>query len=113
MTGAVLSPGTAVWSGARSMLLSSCRRPLSRMRDLMRSRISTAALALALAAPCALVAQQPAPTGPQPPEVGQMAPDFVMSGASRYGVLRDSIRLSDLRGQTVVLAFFVKARTRG
>jgi peroxiredoxin len=28
-------------------------------------------------------------------------------------VLRDSVRLSDFRGQTVVLAFFPKARTKG
>ena len=56
--------------------------------------------------------QQPAaqPTGPA---VGEMAPDFTMAGATRYGVLRDSVRLSDFRGQTVVLAFFPKARTKG
>jgi peroxiredoxin Q/BCP len=45
--------------------------------------------------------------------VGQQAPDFTASGATRYGVLRDSVKLSDLRGQTVVLAFFYKARTKG
>jgi peroxiredoxin len=42
-----------------------------------------------------------------------MAPDFTVSGATRYGLLKSPIRLSDLRGQTVVLAFFVQARTRG
>jgi peroxiredoxin Q/BCP len=42
-----------------------------------------------------------------------MAPDFAVAGATRYGVLRDSVRLSDFRGQTVVLAFFPKARTKG
>ena len=42
-----------------------------------------------------------------------MAPDFTISGATRYGVLRDSVRLSDFRGQTVVLAFFFQARTKG
>lgn len=45
--------------------------------------------------------------------VGQQAPDFAAAGATRYGLLRDSVRLSDLRGQTVVLAFFYKARTKG
>jgi thioredoxin-dependent peroxiredoxin len=45
--------------------------------------------------------------------VGEMAPDFTIAGATRYGVLRDSVRLSDFRGQTVVLAFFPKARTKG
>ena len=47
------------------------------------------------------------------PEVGSLAPDFSLAGATRYGVLRDSLRLSDLRGKTVVLAFFYRARTKG
>ena len=55
-------------------------------------------------------ASAPAQAGP---EVGQPAPDFTIGGATRYGILRDSIRLSDFRGQTVVLAFFPKARTKG
>jgi peroxiredoxin len=42
-----------------------------------------------------------------------MAPDFTITGATRFGVLRDSIRLSSFRGQTVVLAFFFQARTKG
>jgi peroxiredoxin len=42
-----------------------------------------------------------------------VAPDFAMAGATRYGVLRDPVRLSDFRGKTVVLAFFFRARTRG
>ncbi len=49
----------------------------------------------------------------EPLEVGAVAPDFVMSGATRYGVLRNPIHLSDFKGKTVVLAFFFKARTRG
>jgi len=57
-------------------------------------------------------AQQPAPPAPTP-EVGSMAPDFTIAGATRYGLLRDPVRLSDFRGQTVVLAFFIKARTKG
>ena len=40
-------------------------------------------------------------------------PDFTLPAATRYGVLRDSIKLSDYRGNTVVLAFFFKARTKG
>jgi len=47
------------------------------------------------------------------PAVGQPAPDFTLSGATRYGLLRMPVRLSDYRGQTVVLAFFYKARTKG
>ena len=45
--------------------------------------------------------------------VGQMAPDFALPGATRYGVLDEPVRLSDYRGETVVLAFFFRVRTRG
>jgi len=72
---------------------------------------------LAVAAVAAAAAQQPAaPPAPAPPpalEVGTVAPDFTVSGATRYGVLRTPIHLSDFKGKTVVLAFFFKARTRG
>lgn len=64
---------------------------------------------LALSAPTALRAQQ-AETGPK---VGDVAPDFSLGGATRYGILRDQVKLSAYRGHTVVLAFFFKARTRG
>ena len=47
------------------------------------------------------------------PEVGKAAPDFALPGATRYGLLRNPVRLSDFRGQTVVVAFFPKARTKG
>ena len=67
-------------------------------------------LAAALtAAPAA--AQEPATTPPL--EVGVEAPDFSMPGATRYGVLKDEVKLSDFKGRTVVLAFFFRARTRG
>lgn len=46
-------------------------------------------------------------------EVGEPAPDFAVTGATRHGILRDLVRLSDYRGETVVLAFFFKARTPG
>jgi peroxiredoxin len=42
-----------------------------------------------------------------------MAPDFQLTGATRFGVLRDEVRLTDYRGKTVVLAFFYRARTKG
>jgi hypothetical protein len=76
-----------------------------------RTRLALAAL-LVMAASAA-GAQQPVASGNPPPEVGSLAPDFALAGATRYGVLRDSIRLSDFRGKTVVLAFFYKARTKG
>jgi hypothetical protein len=46
-------------------------------------------------------------------QVGQRAPDFQAAGATRYGLLRDPVSLSDFSGKTVVLAFFYKARTKG
>ncbi len=58
-------------------------------------------------------AQQAAPASDSVPNVGQLAPDFTLPGATRYGLLRDPVRLSDFRGQTVVLAFFIRARTKG
>lgn len=61
----------------------------------------------------AAIAQQPAPAPLPMPAVGEMAPDFGFRGATRYGLLAEPTRLSQLRGQTVVLAFFVVARTRG
>jgi len=45
--------------------------------------------------------------------VGEMAPDFALPGATRYGPLNEPVRLSDYRGETVVLAFFFRVRTRG
>ena len=64
--------------------------------------------ALLLAAPAALTAQEATPLA-----VGAKAPAFALTCATRYGVLRAPVRLSDFAGQTVVLAFFYKARTKG
>jgi hypothetical protein len=77
-----------------------------------RSRLALGALLVVAASTAG--AQQPAAPAAQPiPEVGALAPGFALSGATRYGVLRDSVRLSDFRGKTVVLAFFYRARTKG
>jgi peroxiredoxin len=45
--------------------------------------------------------------------VNDVAPDFTLYGADRYGLLKTPVRLSDYRGRTVVLAFFYQARTKG
>ena len=80
--------------------------------------MSRATLALIVPLAAALVAS-PSPAQAQeakPPEplaVGAAAPDFAVPGATRYGVLRAPIHLSDFKGKTVVLAFFYKARTKG
>ena len=47
------------------------------------------------------------------PAVNDVAPDFTLTGATRYGLLQTPVRLSDYRGRTVVLAFFYQARTKG
>ena len=90
------------------------------MRRLIRSAFSAAMGALMFGcAPAVVPAQQP-PAVPAPaaaprpgPEIGSMAPDFSLPAATRYGRLAQPFRLSQFRGQTVVLAFFVQARTRG
>jgi hypothetical protein len=45
--------------------------------------------------------------------VGAMAPDFALPGATRYGALAEPVRLSDYRGETVVISFFFRVRTPG
>ena len=65
--------------------------------------------------PAVALAQVPPaqPQTPPPLEVGAVAPDFSIPGATRYGVLKNPVRLSDFKGKAVVLAFFFRARTRG
>jgi hypothetical protein len=71
-------------------------------------------LLLGLAA-APLAAQQPAtpPSPPTPLAVGTEAPDFTLPAATEAGVSASPVRLRDLRGKTVVIAFFFKARTGG
>ncbi len=78
----------------------------------MRTRPAAYVAALALAAAPPAAAQQ-GDASPRVLEVGEMAPDFQLTGATRFGVLRDEVRLTDYRGKTVVLAFFYRARTKG
>jgi peroxiredoxin Q/BCP len=66
----------------------------------------------------ALWVGMPAPAAAQDNEsdflaVGEMAPDFELIGSTRYGTLAEPVHLSDFRGETVVLAFFFRVRTRG
>ena len=84
-------------------------------------------LSLAVAAACARqVAAPPAPAVPAPttgapaaavaalpiPEVGSNAPNFTFTPVTKDGVGKPK-KLSDYKNQTVVLWFFIKARTRG
>jgi peroxiredoxin Q/BCP len=75
---------------------------------LLRFFLLAAVVLVATAAPVTAQAIDPDPIA-----VGTMAPDFELPGATRYGVLQDPVRLSDFRGEVVVLAFFFRARTRG
>jgi peroxiredoxin len=68
-------------------------------------RIAAFTLALGLVACGSMTAQAPL-------EVGGKAPDFTLPSATAAGVGKPQ-RLADLKGRTVVLAFFYKARTGG
>ena len=74
------------------------------------SRLTRSLLAggLLLGATSVAPAQQSGPL-----KVGDPAPEFTLQSATRDGVRPDSVRLSDLKDQTVVIAFFYKARTKG
>jgi peroxiredoxin Q/BCP len=47
------------------------------------------------------------------PDVGQMAPDFTLPWADATGTRAAPVKLSDLRGQVVVIAFYPQDRTQG
>lgn len=80
----------------------------------MGRRSLAAPLIVALvAALAALPAHAQEQKAPEALDVGASAPDFALPGATRFGVLRNPIHLSDFKGKTVVLAFFYKARTKG
>ena len=66
----------------------------------------------ALAAP-AMAFAQAAPAPVSAPEVGQVAPDFTAAWADASGAKSTPVKLSDLRGKVVVLAFYPKDRTQG
>jgi len=78
----------------------------------MRRLIALTFLAgsLTLAVPSGAVAQD---AGSGLLSVGEMAPDFALPGATRFGLLEEPVRLSDFRSKTVVLAFFYRVRTPG
>lgn len=75
--------------------------------------IRVVTLSLAAAALVGLVAARAGAQDGDGPKVGDMAPDFSLPGASKAGVREKALRLSDFRGQVVVVSFFPKARTKG
>lgn len=77
----------------------------------MRKTLAGALLAGLAMAPASAYTQQVLRVGG--PVIGDIAPDFTLPGATRYGLLKNPVKLSDYRGSTVVLAFFYQARTKG
>lgn len=70
--------------------------------------------AAVLASVFAAVAAAPAVAGAQTTlKVGDMAPDFTVTAVTAKGVNAKPFKLSEHKGETVVLAFFPKARTSG
>jgi len=81
------------------------------MRTVVILRRSFAAAAALALLPAASVAQTPDTSAV--PKVGMQAPEFSGPASTRYSLLKNPLHLSDLRGKTVVLAFFPKSRTSG
>jgi hypothetical protein len=79
----------------------------------MGTRFAKILLAGSLCSPAIVFGQTATAPGANGPNVGSIAPDFSLPGATRYGRLQNPVKLSDFRGQTVVLAFFFQARTKG
>ena len=88
--------------------------------------VSLAALFLAASTASAQAVSYPAPTSsapaaqpaapPPPPaeiDVGKVAPDFTMEWADASGAIAKPLKLSDLRGKVVVLAFYPADRSSG
>lgn len=80
---------------------------------MLKLQVVLAAAATTVLASTLAAQEQPAQRPAAGLEVGAIAPDFTIPGATRYGTLAQPVKLSDYRGQTVVLAFFPRARTRG
>jgi peroxiredoxin Q/BCP len=83
----------------------------SPVRTITRSFVALGAMLVALSLPSATVRAQAAPAGLL--AVGTMAPDFTVSTVTKDGRTAEPFTLSKHRGETVVLAFFPKARTSG
>ena len=82
-------------------------------RPARQALIAATAFALSLGA-VALHAQAPAaPAAPNALKVGDAAPDFTLVTVTKDGLESKPFKLSEHRGETVVLAFFPRARTSG
>ena len=79
----------------------------------MKGRHVVLALLVAVLAAGGWAAPAAAQEGPQLMAAGEMAPDIELVGATRHGIIAEPVHLSDYRGETVVLAFFFRARSGG
>lgn len=77
------------------------------MRNVFRALIA------GLFIPAALMAQQTVTPNAAMPKVGDAAPDFTLTAATAKGISGAPVKLSDLKGRTVVLAFFPRQRSSG
>lgn len=79
------------------------------------SRIATRTVAVAALTFAAAVsgASSAAAQAPVALKVGDVAPDFTVTAVTAAGVNAKPFKLSEHKGETVVLAFFPKARTSG
>ena len=87
--------------------------------------VSTVALFILASTASAQSGSYPSPTAaapaaqaaPTPPpseiEIGKVAPDFTMAWADSSGAIAKPLKLSDLRGKVVVLAFYPADRSSG
>lgn len=80
---------------------------------MLHRNVTLAAAALVTAAALIAIASARAWAQDSGPRVGDVAPDFTLKGSTKDGLLPKPIHLADFRGQTVVIAFFPKARTKG
>jgi peroxiredoxin Q/BCP len=79
-----------------------------------RRLVSASALVSLSVLAASVAGAQAAPAAPaNTPKVGDMAPDFTVPTVTMAGLEGKAFKLSEHRGETVVLAFFPKARTSG
>jgi thioredoxin-dependent peroxiredoxin len=80
------------------------------------SHLSSFAAVLVSAAVASAQAPATQPVAPPPPpevDVGKIAPDFTMEWADASGPIEKPVKLSELRGTVVVLAFYPADRSSG
>lgn len=83
------------------------------MKFAARSRRFTLSMVLGTALVASTAGAQASATAPVPLKVGDVAPDFTLTTVTADGRTAKPFILSEHRGETVVLAFYPKARSSG